>query len=202
MFTVMIVLCLVQILIQSKMSFAFVPTIQSFTNTFMYNNLPSYYTKNNVLKLNNNNELLPALTTLSTTLSSSLSSFTSSSIIIQTTNNENDIAFEDAFTDQINFFDDSIIQLILVSFSIVISLSFIFKFFLNQMDNAIEKVLIDFENTMKKNYASRWVSIEAKIDGLNETERSQMLFEIMEKLQKEEPYFMEQVNQDMMNSSS
>ena len=201
MFTVMIVLCLVQILIQSQMSFAFVPTIQSFTNTFMYNNLPSYYTKNNVLKLNNN-ELLPALTTFSTTLSSSLSSFTSSSIIIQTTNNENDIAFEDAFTDQINFFDDSIIQLILVSFSIVISLSFIFKFFLNQMDNAIEKVLIDFENTMKKNYASRWVSIEAKIDGLNETERSQMLFEIMEKLQKEEPYFMEQVNQDMMNSSS
>jgi 3-methyladenine DNA glycosylase AlkC len=65
------------------------------------------------------------------------------------------------------------------------------------MDSAIEKVLRDFESTMKKKYASRWVSIETKLKGLKEPDRSQKLFEIMEDLQKTEPDFYAKVNEDM-----
>ena len=65
------------------------------------------------------------------------------------------------------------------------------------MDEAIEKVLVEFENTMKGKYPSRWVSMEAKLDGLVEPERSQRLFAIMEELQASEPQFMAKVNSEM-----
>lgn len=65
------------------------------------------------------------------------------------------------------------------------------------MDAAIENVLVDFERTLKTKYASRWVSIENKLEGLVEPERAQVLFQIMEDLQEREPDFMVQVNRDM-----
>ena len=46
-------------------------------------------------------------------------------------------------------------------------------------------------------YATRWVSIDAKLEGLEEPQRSQRLFEIMEGLQQSEPAFMEKVNRNM-----
>lgn len=102
----------------------------------------------------------------------------------------------DAFTDEIVLFDDTI-KVFLFSSVLFVILALIGKFFLNQMDSAIEKVLRDFESTMKKKYASRWVSIETKLKGLKEPDRSQKLFEIMEELQKTEPDFYAKVNEDM-----
>lgn len=101
----------------------------------------------------------------------------------------------DAFTDEIVFFDDSI-KVLLFSFTAFVVLALVAKFFLNQMDSAIEKVLNEFESTMKTKYASRWVSMEAKLKGLKEPERSQRLFEIMEELQKLEPEFYAKVMGD------
>lgn len=128
-------------------------------------------------------------------------SSSSSLLTLQSSNvNNNDIAFEDAFTDQIDPFGDSTVQLIFIGFGIVIILSIIAKLLLNQMDDAIEKVLIDFERVMKVKYPSRWVSIDKKLEGLGEVERSQKLFEIMEGLQQSEPDFMKRVNEDMSSS--
>jgi len=93
------------------------------------------------------------------------------------------------------------VQLLFAGFGVVVLLAILAKFFLNQMDAAIEKVLVDFESTMKRKYESRWVSIEAKLEGLSEPERSQKLFEIMEGLQQTEPMFMEKVNRDMNMAS-
>jgi uncharacterized Fe-S cluster-containing radical SAM superfamily enzyme len=70
------------------------------------------------------------------------------------------------------------------------------------MDDAIEKVLTEFEVVMKEKYQSRWVSIESKLDGLEEPQRSQRLFQIMENLQQTEPDFMDKVNKDMASLSS
>lgn len=102
-------------------------------------------------------------------------------------------AFEDAFNDDIVLVD-STIQLLLAGFGVLVILALAAKFFLNKMDEAIEKVLVEFESTMKRKYASRWVSIEKKLEGLEEPERSQKLFAIMEQLQETEPQFMAKVN--------
>ena len=102
-------------------------------------------------------------------------------------------AFEDAFNDDIVLVD-STIQLLLAGFGVFVILAVAAKFFLNKMDEAIEKVLVEFESTMKRKYASRWVSIAAKLEGLDEPERSQKLFAIMEQLQETEPQFMAKVN--------
>ena len=131
-------------------------------------------------------------------LPSSTSIIAEPSLVVSS--NNNNVAFEDAFSDNVDVFGDSTIQLLFIGFGVLVILALAAKFFLNQMDSAIEKVLIDFESTMKEKYASRWVSIEAKIDGLNEPERSQKLFQIMENLQQTEPFFMEEVNKEMMSS--
>ena len=104
--------------------------------------------------------------------------------------------FENSFNDEIVLMDPTI-RLLLTGFGVVVVLALAAKFFLNKMDEAIEKVLIEFENTMRSKYESRWVSIEAKLDGLDEPERSQRLFAIMEDLQQSEPEFMAKVNNDM-----
>ncbi len=114
---------------------------------------------------------------------------------------DKNIPLEDSFSDEIDFLGDSTVQLLFVGFGVVVVLAILAKFFLNQMDAAIEKVLVDFESTMKRKYESRWVSIEAKLEGLGEPERSQKLFEIMEGLQQTEPMFMEKVNRDMNMAS-
>ena len=105
------------------------------------------------------------------------------------------IGFEDAFNDDIVLLD-STIQFLGVGFGVLVILAVIAKFFLNKMDDAIEKVLVEFESTMKKKYLSRWVSIEAQLEGLEDPERSQRLFAIMEELQETEPQFMAKINKD------
>jgi hypothetical protein len=110
---------------------------------------------------------------------------------------ENDISLEDSFQDDIDLFGDPTIRALVIGFGVLVILATLAKFFLNQMDSAIEKVLVDFESTMKKKYESRWNTIEANLDGLAEPERSQRLFEIMEGLEQSEPAFMEKVKREM-----
>lgn len=115
---------------------------------------------------------------------------------IEVTTAATSAGIEEAFTDEIVFFDPTI-QILAITSLVLILLAAAAKFFLNQMDAAIENVLVDFERTLKTKYASRWVSIENKLEGLVEPERAQVLFQIMEDLQEREPDFMAQVNRDM-----
>lgn len=104
--------------------------------------------------------------------------------------------FEDAFADDIVLFD-STTQLFAIGFGVVIILGIAASFLSNQMDKAIELTLIEFEKTMKEKHQSRWVSMEAKLGGTVEPERSQRLFVIMEQLQESEPDFMARLNREM-----
>ena len=110
---------------------------------------------------------------------------------------DNDMPLEDAFQDDIDLFGDPTVRALSIGFGVFVILATLAKFFLNQMDSAIEKVLLDFESTMKTKYEDRWATIEANLDGLTEPERSQRLFEMMERLEQSEPVFMEKVKREM-----
>lgn len=101
-----------------------------------------------------------------------------------------------SFTDEIMLFDP-LIQKILIFFGFAVIVLIALSFLGQKMDSAIESVLIDFENTMKKYYASRWVDIDKELEGLDATERSVKLLEIMERLQEKEPQFMEKLNRKL-----
>ena len=107
-----------------------------------------------------------------------------------------DIGIEEAFKDDIQFLDPTI-KLELGIFGVVVLLLVTANALLGQMDNAIEKVLGDFERAMKSKYASRWIEIEEELEGLEGAERTQKLGAIMERMQNEEPQLMERVNADM-----
>ena len=107
-----------------------------------------------------------------------------------------DIGLEEAFKDDIQFLDPTI-KLELGIFGVAVLLLVAANALLGQMDNAIEKVLGDFERAMKSKYASRWIEIEEELEGLEDAERTQKLGAIMERMQREEPKLMERVNADM-----
>ena len=110
-----------------------------------------------------------------------------------------DIGIEEAFKDDIQFLDPTI-KLELGIFGAVVLLLAAASALLGQMDNAIEKVLEDFERTMESKYASRWIEIEEELEGLEGAERTQRLGAIMERMQVEEPKLMERINADMASS--
>jgi len=99
---------------------------------------------------------------------------------------------DNSFTDEIIFFDPTI-QKMIGFFGLGITVLIAISFLGQKMDSAIESVLIDFECAMKKYYASRWVEIDKELEGLDATERSTKLLEIMERLQEKEPQFMEKL---------
>ena len=104
----------------------------------------------------------------------------------------------DAFTDEIDLFGDSTVQLLVGGFALVVLLLVAAKSLLGQMDAAIESVLVDFENTMKRNHETRWTNIEKRLEPCaTPDERAQKLFEIMEKLQADEPEFMARLQDEM-----
>ena len=106
---------------------------------------------------------------------------------------------EAPFTDQIDILDPTI-QTLLGVFGIFILLAVAAKALFDQMDTAIGKVLVDFETTMRRGYSNRWEVIEKQLEGTSEEERPAKLFEIMEKLQREEPALMARINQDIQES--
>ena len=107
-----------------------------------------------------------------------------------------DIGIEEAFKDDIQFLDPTI-KLELGIFAVVVLLLVAANTLFQQMDNAIETVLGEFEKVMKNKYASRWIEIEEELEGLDGAERTQKLGIIMDRMQKDEPKLMEKVNADM-----
>ena len=102
-----------------------------------------------------------------------------------------------AFTDKIDYFGDPLIQTMFGGFGVILLLLVAANALLGQMDSAIEKVLVDFEEVMRESYPTRWVDISEQLDGLDSDERQAKLIQIMEDLQKKDPEFMERVNKKM-----
>jgi hypothetical protein len=102
-----------------------------------------------------------------------------------------------AFTDQIDYLD-GFIQTLLGVFGLVMLALVGIKVVTDQMDNAIEQVLVDFETTMQKSYPQRWQNdFRPVLESLDGTEREQKLLKLMEELQSKDPEFMNRVQQKM-----
>lgn len=101
-----------------------------------------------------------------------------------------------AFTDSINYFDGTI-GTMGIAFIIVIAILAGFKALTGQMDQAIEKVLVDFETVMKRYYPQQWQEIENELEGMTADERSVKLFETMEQMQETQPEMMAKVREKM-----
>mmetsp|Transcript_15193 Transcript_15193/g.23316 ORF Transcript_15193/g.23316 Transcript_15193/m.23316 type:complete len:187 (+) Transcript_15193:93-653(+) len=103
-----------------------------------------------------------------------------------------------AFTDSINYFDGTIGTMGIV-FVVVVGVLAALKALGGQMDQAIEKVLVEFEVCMKRFYPQQWQEIEAKLEKTTTAdERSAKLFEIMEQMEQDEPALMAQIKEKMV----
>lgn len=115
---------------------------------------------------------------------------------------------EDAFTDQVSLADitsDPILQASFAAAGIAIIILFVLKAVVTKMDDAVEKVAIDFDRVMRLKYSKRWerFMVEEKgedaaaaADG-KEGDRIQLIVEEMERLRKEDPEFMDRVMLDI-----
>ncbi|CAB9506788.1 expressed unknown protein [Seminavis robusta] len=104
-----------------------------------------------------------------------------------------DIPLENAFQDSISLTDGPV-GILAGVFVLFIVLAVALKAVMGQMDSAIEKVLADFETTVKAYYPERWEKIEEEeLKGLAGDERDVQLLKVMEQLQVQEPEFMTQV---------
>ena len=112
-----------------------------------------------------------------------------------------DIPLEAAFQDSISF-ADSTIQTMGIAFGVAVLLLVGLKAASNQMDKAIQQVLIDFEATCKRYHPQRWSEIEQELQGLVGDERDVNLLKIMERIQEKEPEFMAKLKEKMKSSSS
>jgi hypothetical protein len=65
------------------------------------------------------------------------------------------------------------------------------------MDAAIEKVLVDYEATLKRFFPQRWELIAEQLVGLEGDERDIKLLALVEDLQEKEPAFMARVKEKM-----
>jgi hypothetical protein len=137
------------------------------------------------------NDIVPTQTTATTTSCAPLGLFPSALLA------DGNLP-ADAFTDEVNILGDPTIQAIVGSFVVLMALLVLVKNVLGEMDSAIEKVLVDFETTLREKHAPRWTNIEKRLESCKtEDERAQKLFAIMEKLQAEEPEFMARLNAEM-----
>lgn len=102
-----------------------------------------------------------------------------------------------AFSDSINLFDGPIL-IIFGVFGAIIAALVVIKLLGEQMDSAIEQVLVDFERTMKESYPQRWQNdIRPVLESLEGEERQQKLVKIMEDMQTDDPNFMSRVQEKM-----
>ena len=110
-----------------------------------------------------------------------------------------DIPMEQAFQDSVNLFDLSgPLGTILIATGTAFAVLILLKSLENQMDAAIEKVLLDFESTMRENYPQRWNAILAELESVPPDEQPRKLVSIMERMQEEEPEFMNQLIKEKM----
>ena len=114
---------------------------------------------------------------------------------------------EDAFTDQVSLADitsDPILQASFAAAGIAIIILFVLKAVVTKMDDAVEKVAIDFDRVMRLKYSKRWERFmveekgeDAAADDGKEGDRIQLIVEEMERLRKEDPEFMDRVMLDI-----
>lgn len=100
------------------------------------------------------------------------------------------------FADDLSLFDGPILTMVGAAVA-VMALLFGFKTLMGSMDDAIEKVLVDFEETMKTKYPQRWDQMEEELEGLEGVDRDVKLYELMDQMQKENPTFMSRVKDKM-----
>jgi len=110
----------------------------------------------------------------------------------------------EAFQDTVSISDltsDPTLQIAFAAAGVAIVLLIVAKAIVQQMDNAVQKVAVDFDKVMTLKYAKKWRKFipgeEGSIVVDSEEDRIQKILEEMEVLSKEEPEFMERVMQDI-----
>ena len=111
---------------------------------------------------------------------------------------------EEAFQDQVSIADitsDPVMQASFAAAAVAIIILFVLKSVVTKMDDAVEKVAIDFDRVMKLKYPKKWekfmVEEGKESASMDEGDRIQMIVEQMEKYREEEPEFMERVMRDI-----
>ncbi|KAL7498039.1 hypothetical protein ACHAWT_005994 [Skeletonema menzelii] len=110
---------------------------------------------------------------------------------------------EEAFQDQVSLSDlisDPVMQASFAAAAVAIVILFVLKSVVTKMDEAVEKVAIDFDRVMKLKYPKKWERFmveERNGSVMDEGDRIQMIVEQMEQYRKEEPEFMERVMRDI-----
>lgn len=114
-----------------------------------------------------------------------------------------------AFQDQVALSDltsDPALQAAFVASAIAVVVLFVAKAVVGQMDEAVVKVALEFDRAMKLKYPKKWGRFmsendDGEIDGMGEAEseadRIQRIVEEMERLNREEPEFVERVMRDI-----
>jgi len=110
----------------------------------------------------------------------------------------------EAFQDTVSISDltsDPTLQIAFAAAGAAIVLLVVAKAIVQQMDDAVQKVAVDFDKVMSLKYAKKWRKFipgeEGSIVVESEEDRIQKILEEMEVLSKEEPEFMERVMQDI-----
>ena len=110
---------------------------------------------------------------------------------------------EEAFQDQVSLADitsDPVMQASFAAAAVAIIILFVLKSVVTKMDDAVEKVAIDFDRVMKLKYPKKWEKFmveEGDETVMDKGDRIQMIVEQMEKCREEEPEFMERVMRDI-----
>ena len=114
----------------------------------------------------------------------------------------------EAFQDQVSLSDltsDPALQTAFAAAAAAIILLFAAKAIVQQMDDAVSKVAVDFDRIMTLKYPKKWqkfiVDTDNGEDGVaplyNDADRIQKIVEEMEVISKEDPEFMERVMKDI-----
>lgn len=110
-----------------------------------------------------------------------------------------DISVDQAFTDSIASFDGPVRNMV-IGFGVVVLILAGLKALTDQMDNAIQNVLVEFEATMTRYFPQRWEAIAEELTGMEGDERDIKLLALMEKLQEKDPDFMARVKKKMVET--
>lgn len=110
-----------------------------------------------------------------------------------------DISVDQAFTDSIVSFDGPVRNMV-IGFGVVVLILAGLKALTDQMDNAIQNVLVEFEATMTRYFPQRWEAIAEELTGVEGDERDIKLLALMEKLQEKDPDFMARVKKKMVET--
>lgn len=120
-------------------------------------------------------------------------------------------ARQEAFQDRVSFADllsDPTLRIAFAASAVAVVVLFAAKAVVTQMDEAVERVALDFDRAMTLKYAEKWKKFMVSDggdgqgdDGLlgaeSEEDRIQRVVEEMERLNNEEPEFMKRVMRDI-----